>query len=69
MLAYTLRKDKKRKDAEITEKMAIKSRKRDWKTRFPRTRATPIIEVFKKLRPGEPVTLEGSQEVFRKHDL
>jgi len=75
MLAYTLRKDKKKKDVEITEKVAIQSDS-EAEDKVPKNQGDAFIEVFKKLRPGEPVTLEGSRKFFenmvfdsRRYDL
>ncbi len=75
MLAYTLRKDKKKKDVEITEKVVIKSES-ELEDKVSKNQGDAYIEVFKKLRPGEPVTLEGSRKFFenmvfdpRRYDL
>ena len=75
MLAYTLRKDKKKKDVEISDKVAIKSES-ELEDKVSKNQGDAYIEVFKKLRPGEPVTLEGSRKFFenmifdpRRYDL
>ena len=75
MLAFTLRKDKKKKDVEITDKVAIKSES-ELEDKVSKNQGDAYIEVFKKLRPGEPVTLEGSRKFFenmifdpRRYDL
>lgn len=74
MIAYTLRKDKKRQDVEITEKVVVQSE--DAESRISKDQGDAFIEIFKKLRPGEPVTLEGSKKFFenmmkdtRRYDL
>ena len=61
MLAYTLRKDKKRKDVDLTDKVAVQSESED---KVSKNQGDAFIEIFKKLRPGEPVTLEGSKKFF-----
>ncbi len=63
MLAYTLRKDKKRKDAENADKIAVKSESES-EDKVTKNQGDAYIEVFKKLRPGEPVTLEGARKFF-----
>ena len=63
MLAYTLRKDKKRKDADTAEKMAVQAESES-EDKVAKSQGDAFIEVFKKLRPGEPVTLEGSRKFF-----
>ncbi len=63
MLAYTLRKDKKRKDAESAEKAALHA-EGETEDKVAKNQGDAFIEVFKKLRPGEPVTLEGSRKFF-----
>jgi len=63
MIAYTLRKDKKRKDVELTEKVVIQS-ETDSEEKVSKNQGDAYIEIFKKLRPGEPVTLEGSKKFF-----
>ena len=75
MLAFTLRKDKKKKDVEIPDKVAIKS-ENELEDKVSKNQGDAYIEVFKKLRPGEPVTLEGSRKFFenmifdsRRYDL
>lgn len=75
IIAYTLRKDKKKKDVEITEKVVIQSED-DLEDKVPKNQGDAFIEIFKKLRPGEPVTLEGSKKFFenmltdpRRYDL
>ncbi len=74
IIAYTLRKDRKKKDIELTSKVVIKSD--DYEERVPKNQGDAFIEIFKKLRPGEPVTLEGSKKFFenmlsdpRRYDL
>jgi DNA-directed RNA polymerase subunit beta len=74
MIAYTLRKDKKKQDLEITEKVVVQSE--DGEDKVAKDQGDAFIEVFKKLRPGEPVTLEGSKKFFenmmrdtRRYDL
>lgn len=74
MIAYTLRKDKKRQDAELTEKVVVQSEEAE--DRISKDQGDAFIEIFKKLRPGEPVTLEGSKKFFenmmkdsRRYDL
>lgn len=74
MMAYTLRKDKKRQDVEITEKVVVQSEEAE--DRISKDQGDAFIEIFKKLRPGEPVTLEGSKKFFenmmkdtRRYDL
>lgn len=74
MIAYTLRKDKKKQDVEITEKVVVQSE--EGEDRVSKDQGDAFIEVFKKLRPGEPVTLEGSKKFFenmmkdtRRYDL
>ncbi|MCU0287108.1 MAG: DNA-directed RNA polymerase subunit beta, partial [Acidobacteria bacterium] len=74
MIAYTLRKDKKRQDAEMTEKVVVQSEEPE--DRISKDQGDAFIEIFKKLRPGEPVTLEGSKKFFenmmkdtRRYDL
>ena len=75
MIAYTLRKDKKKKDVELTEKVVIQS-EGDTDDKVSKNQGDAYIEIFKKLRPGEPVTLEGSRKFFenmmkdpRRYDL
>jgi DNA-directed RNA polymerase subunit beta len=75
MIAYTLRKDKKKQDVEITEKVVVQSENED-EDRVSKDQGDAFIEIFKKLRPGEPVTLEGSKKFFenmikdeRRYDL
>ena len=63
MLAYTLRKDKKRKDAESADKMAVQP-EGEAEDKVAKNQGDAFIEVFKKLRPGEPVTLEGARKFF-----
>ncbi len=63
MLAHTLRKDKKKKDVEITEKVAVPS-DGELEDKVAKNQGDAYIEVFKKLRPGEPVTLEGARKFF-----
>ena len=63
MLAYTLRKDKKKKEVEITEKVSIQS-DAESEDKVSKNQGDAFIEVFKKLRPGEPVTLEGARKFF-----
>ncbi|HUU04863.1 MAG TPA: DNA-directed RNA polymerase subunit beta [Patescibacteria group bacterium] len=63
MLAFTLRKDKKRKEAESAEKIAIHSDS-EAEDKVAKNQGDAYIEVFKKLRPGEPVTLEGARKFF-----
>jgi len=63
MIAFTLRKDKKRKDVEITEKVAVQSES-ETEDKVSKNQGDAFIEIFKKLRPGEPVTLEGSKKFF-----
>jgi len=63
MLAYTLRKDKKRRDAEASDKMAVPS-EGETEDKVAKNQGDAFIEVFKKLRPGEPVTLEGARKFF-----
>jgi DNA-directed RNA polymerase subunit beta len=74
MIAYTLRKDKKKQDVELTEKVVVQSE--DGEDKVAKDQGDAFIEVFKKLRPGEPVTLEGSKKFFenmmrdtRRYDL
>jgi len=75
MIAYTLRKDKKKQDLEITEKVVVQS-DGEGEDRVSKDQGDAFIEIFKKLRPGEPVTLEGSKKFFenmmcdtRRYDL
>ncbi|MDY0295839.1 MAG: DNA-directed RNA polymerase subunit beta [Acidobacteriota bacterium] len=75
MIALTLRKDKKKKDVEITEKVVIQS-EAESEDKVAKNQGDAFIEIFKKLRPGEPVTLEGSKKFFenmmrdpRRYDL
>ncbi len=75
MIAYTLRKDKKKQDVEITDKVVVPSES-DAEDKVSKDQGDAFIEVFKKLRPGEPVTLEGSKKFFenmmkdtRRYDL
>ena len=63
MLAYTLRKDKKRKDADTFDKMAVPS-ENETEDKLAKNQGDAFVEVFKKLRPGEPVTLEGARKFF-----
>ncbi len=63
MLAFTLRKDKKRKEAESAEKIALQSDS-EAEDKVAKNQGDAYIEVFKKLRPGEPVTLEGARKFF-----
>ncbi|TFG80663.1 MAG: DNA-directed RNA polymerase subunit beta [Chrysiogenales bacterium] len=63
MLAFTLRKDKKRKEAESAEKIAMQSDS-EAEDKVAKNQGDAYIEVFKKLRPGEPVTLEGARKFF-----
>ena len=63
MIAYTLRKDKKRKDVELTEKVVIQTESES-EDNVSKNQGDAFIEMFKKLRPGEPVTLEGSKKFF-----
>ncbi len=76
MIAYTLRKDKKRQDVEISEKVVVQSEAEEDGERVSKDQGDAFIEIFKKLRPGEPVTLEGSKKFFenmlkdsRRYDL
>jgi len=75
MIAYTLRKDKKKQDVEMTEKVVVQS-DGESEDRVSKDQGDAYIEIFKKLRPGEPVTLEGSKKFFenmmcdpRRYDL
>jgi len=75
MMAYTLRKDKKKQDIEMTEKVVVQS-EAEGDDKVAKDQGDAFIEVFKKLRPGEPVTLEGSKKFFenmisdtRRYDL
>ncbi|MCK5055261.1 MAG: DNA-directed RNA polymerase subunit beta [Candidatus Aminicenantes bacterium] len=75
MMAYTLRKDKKKQDVELTEKVVVPS-EIEAEDKVSKDQGDAFIEVFKKLRPGEPVTLEGSKKFFenmmkdpRRYDL
>ncbi|MCP4147979.1 MAG: DNA-directed RNA polymerase subunit beta [bacterium] len=75
MIAFTLRKDKKKSDVEISEKVVVQSES-EGEERVSKDQGDAFIEVFKKLRPGEPVTLEGSKKFFenmmkdpRRYDL
>jgi len=75
MIAYTLRKDKKRQDVEMADKVVVQS-DLDNEDRVSKNQGDAFIEIFKKLRPGEPVTLEGSKKFFenmmcdsRRYDL
>lgn len=75
MIAYTLRKDKKKQDVEMTEKVVVQS-DAEADEKVSKDQGDAFIEVFKKLRPGEPVTLEGSKKFFenmmrdpRRYDL
>jgi DNA-directed RNA polymerase subunit beta len=75
MIAYTLRKDKKKQDVEIADKVVVQSES-DAEDRVSKDQGDAFIEIFKKLRPGEPVTLEGSKKFFenmmcdsRRYDL
>jgi len=63
MLANTLRKDKKRKDADAADKLAV-APEGEAEDKVAKSQGDAFIEVFKKLRPGEPVTLEGSRKFF-----
>jgi DNA-directed RNA polymerase subunit beta len=63
MIAFTLRKDKKRKDVELTEKVAIQTESES-EDKVSKNQGDAYVEIFKKLRPGEPVTLEGSKKFF-----
>ena len=63
MLAYTLRKDKKKKEVETVDKTAIQSES-EMEDKVSKNQGDAVVEVFKKLRPGEPVTLEGSKKFF-----
>lgn len=76
IIAYTLRKDKKKQDLEITEKVIVQSGEGEGDERVSKDQGDAYIEIFKKLRPGEPVTLEGSKKFFenmmcdpRRYDL
>ncbi len=75
MIAYTLRKDKKKRDIAISDKVVVQS-EADSEERVTKDQGDAYIEIFKKLRPGEPVTLEGSKKFFenmmndpRRYDL
>lgn len=75
MIAYTLRKDKKRQDVEMADKVVVQT-DADSEARVSKNQGDAFIEIFKKLRPGEPVTLEGSKKFFenmmcdsRRYDL
>lgn len=75
MIAYTLRKDKKKQDVELAEKVVVQS-EAEGEDRVSKDQGDAYIEIFKKLRPGEPVTLEGSKKFFenmmcdaRRYDL
>ncbi len=75
MIAYTLRKDKKKRDIAISDKVVVQS-DADADERVTKDQGDSYIEIFKKLRPGEPVTLEGSKKFFenmmadpRRYDL
>ncbi len=63
MIAYTLRKDKKKRDIAISDKVVVQSEV-DADERVTKDQGDSYIEIFKKLRPGEPVTLEGSKKFF-----
>ncbi len=63
MIAYTLRKDKKRKSVDTSKELTDKS-KIEVDDRVPKSQGDACIEIFKKLRPGEPITLEGSKKFF-----
>ncbi len=63
MLAYTLRKDKKKRDIEISDKVIIQSEDES-DEKVSKNRGDAFIEIFKKMKPGEPVTLEGSKKYF-----
>jgi DNA-directed RNA polymerase subunit beta len=74
MIAFTLRKDKKKQDIEIADKVVVQSE--EGEDRVSKDQGDAFIEIFKKLRPGEPVTLEGSRKFFenmmcdsRRYDL
>jgi DNA-directed RNA polymerase subunit beta len=74
MMGYTLRKDKKKQDVEIADKVVVQSDEAE--DRVSKDQGDAFIEIFKKLRPGEPVTLEGSRKFFenmmcdsRRYDL
>ncbi len=75
MIAYTLRKDKKKKDIDIADNVVVKS-EAEADDKVSKNQGDAYIEIFKKLRPGEPVTLEGSKKFFenmmkdvRRYDL
>jgi len=75
MIAYTLRKDKKKRDIAISDKVVVQT-EADTEERVTKDQGDSFIEIFKKLRPGEPVTLEGSKKFFenmmsdpRRYDL
>jgi DNA-directed RNA polymerase subunit beta len=75
MIAYTLRKDKKKRDIAISDKVVVQS-EADAEEKVTKDQGDSFIEIFKKLRPGEPVTLEGSKKFFenmmsdpRRYDL
>jgi len=75
MVAHTLRKDKKKQDAEMADKVVVQSDS-EVDDRVAKDQGDAFIEIFKKLRPGEPVTLEGSRKFFenmmcdsRRYDL
>jgi len=63
MLAYTLRRDKKKRDIEISDKVIIQSEDES-DEKVSKNRGDAFIEIFKKMKPGEPVTLEGSKKYF-----
>jgi DNA-directed RNA polymerase subunit beta len=75
MIAFTLRKDKKKKEVELAEKVVIQAEV-DGEEKVTKNQGDAYIEVFKKMRPGEPVTLEGAKKFFenlikdpRRYDL
>ncbi len=63
MLAFTLRKDKKRKESDQGEKVVIASDD-SGEEKVAKSQGDAYIEIFKKMRPGEPVTLEGAKKFF-----
>ncbi len=63
MLAFTLRKDKKKRDQESQDKSGAQQ-ETDQDDKVSKNQSDAYIEIFKKMRPGEPVTVEGARKFF-----
>ncbi len=61
MISLTLRKDKKRKEgAEAVET----TKESEGEEKITKSQNDAFVEIYKKLKPGDPVTLEGAKKYF-----